>query len=220
VDGASLRAVVGVVPQQVHLFDGDVVANIAVGELEPQLERVMAVAGLLGITAFVEALPGGFHTPLGENGASLSGGERQRLAIARALYRDPQVLILDEATSSLDSVSERFVQRAIHRARAQGKTVIVIAHRLSTVMHADHIAVLAGGAVVEEGTHAELIRRGGAYRRLWAHQVPVAARVGAAGPSLSTGAQVRTIRQQWPPAARVPTREPVRPMSPPELEVP
>lgn len=174
VGNESLRRVVGVVPQQIDLFSGDVIDNVAVGEFEPDLRRVMDVARMLGITEFVEKLPNGFHTHLGENGATLSGGQRQRLAIARALYRQPEILILDEATSSLDSLSEQYVQTALRQLREQRKTVVVIAHRLSTVMHADKIVVLEAGAVVEEGTHAELLQREGCYFKLWQHQMPLA----------------------------------------------
>ncbi|HET7564059.1 MAG TPA: peptidase domain-containing ABC transporter, partial [Gemmatimonadaceae bacterium] len=153
----SLRRVVGVVPQQIELFAGSVLENIAVGDFQPDVRKVLDVCRLLGIAELIEALPGGLGAPLGEHGVNLSGGQRQRIAIARALYRDPQILILDEATSSLDTASERCVQRAIHSLVEAGKTVIVIAHRLSTVAHADKLVVLERGAVVEEGTPAELL---------------------------------------------------------------
>lgn len=166
----GLRAAVGVVPQRIDLFSGDVLANIAVGEADPDFGRVLRICDRLEITRFVEALPQGFRTPLGENGATISGGERQRLAIARALYRDPRVLLLDEATSSLDSVAERCVQRTLAELRAQGRTILVIAHRLATVAGADRIVVIERGKVAEVGAHAELLRRGGCYARLWRHQ--------------------------------------------------
>jgi len=175
ISNESLRRTVSVVPQQIDLFAGNVIDNVAVGDFEPDMKRILTLCRELGISDFVEQMPAGYHTHLGENGAALSGGQKQRIAIARALYRDPQVLILDEATSSLDSISEQFVQRAVHGFREQGRTVIMIAHRLSTVMGADKIVVLEKGQVVEEGTHADLLARGEHYRRLWRHQMPLLA---------------------------------------------
>jgi ABC-type bacteriocin transporter len=168
----SLRRTIGVVPQRIDLFAGNVVDNIALGDFEPDMRRVLDVCALLGISEFVERLPHGLQTELGENGASLSGGQRQRIAIARALYKQPRILILDEATSALDSTSEQYVQRAIQRLRAEGRTVIIIAHRLSTVMHADKIVVLKEGTLMEEGTHEELMARERHYFALWQHQFP------------------------------------------------
>lgn len=168
----SLRTVVGVVPQDVHLFAGNVIDNIAVGHLEPDMKRVMKICRELEITDFIERLPNGFNTFLGENGTNLSGGQRQRIAIARALYRKPEILILDEATSSLDSESEQHVQNAIALLRTQEKTIIVIAHRLSTIMNADKIAVLHDGKLIEEGSHNVLINKQGAYFNMWQKQFP------------------------------------------------
>jgi ATP-binding cassette subfamily B protein len=170
----SLRRVVSVVPQQIDLFTGTIVDNIAVGEVEPDIRRIIGICQQLGILDFVEKLPNGFATQLGERGAGLSGGQKQRLAIARALYRNPEILILDEATSALDTVSEQYVQQTLRQLRAAGKTVILIAHRLSTVMHADKIVVLAAGKLVEEGTHHQLIANEGAYHQLWQELMPVA----------------------------------------------
>lgn len=170
ISNRSLRAVISVVPQQIDLFSGNVRDNIALGEHTPDMKRILDISESLGIVEFVEKLPEGFNTYIGENGVSLSGGQRQRLAIARALYKEPEIIILDEATSSLDSVSERYVQDTLRSLRAKGKTIIVIAHRLSTVKSADKIVVMANGSVVEEGTHQELLARRQSYHHLWEQQ--------------------------------------------------
>ncbi|MCB9298096.1 MAG: peptidase domain-containing ABC transporter [Lewinellaceae bacterium] len=172
----SLRRWVSVVPQKLDLFAGNVIENIAVGELQPDVYRVMEVCRQLGLEEFIRSLPAEFNTYLGENGANLSGGQRQRLALARALYRDPEILILDEATSSLDSVSEEYVQRAVQALAQQGKTIVIIAHRLSTVMNADKILVLEKGRLKEQGAHQALLLRRGHYHRLWEKQFPPAVR--------------------------------------------
>lgn len=168
--GRSLRKVVSVVPQRIDLFTGNVIENIAVGELNPDMNKVLQVCEKLGMTNFVESLPNGFRTHIGENGANLSCGQKQRIAIARALYRDPEVLILDEATSSLDSLAETFVRDTIQLMREENKTVIVIAHRLSTIYLADRIVVLDKGNVIQEGTFAELSVVEGHFRQMWNHQ--------------------------------------------------
>ena len=169
----SLRKLVSVVPQHIDLFAGNVIENIAIGETQPDMKRIVSICQSLGIMSFVESLPQGFGTYLGENGASLSGGQKQRLAIARALYQQPEVLILDEATSSLDSASEEYVQNALSMLQAQGKTVIIIAHRLSTVCQADKICVLDKGKLVEEGNHHALLEGQGPYYELWRKQFPM-----------------------------------------------
>jgi ATP-binding cassette subfamily B protein len=169
IDNESLRRTVGVVPQHIDLFAATILENIAIGEFEPDAQRVLAISRQLGIAAFIEKLPGGYHTLLGEHGVNLSGGQRQRLAIARALYRDPEILILDEATSSLDPVSEQYVQSTITALREAGKTIIVIAHRLSTIMHADTIKVLQEGRLAGEGTHPQLLAQNPLYAKLWSH---------------------------------------------------
>jgi ATP-binding cassette, subfamily C, bacteriocin exporter len=170
VSSESLRRVVVAVPQQVHLFHATVIENIAVGDAEPDVKRLLELSNELGVTEFVEELPQGFHTVLREQGSDLSGGQRQRLAIARALYRKPRLLILDEATSSLDSLSEELVQTCLRRFQSHGGTVVIITHRLATVVRADNIILLDGGKAVEEGTHAELLRRRGHYAALWRAQ--------------------------------------------------
>jgi ATP-binding cassette subfamily B protein len=166
----SLRKCISVVPQRVDLFAGDIIENIALGEFSADMDRIMNICEKLGMIRFIEELPHGFNTWLGENGTNLSGGQRQRIAIARALYRDPEVLILDEATSSLDSVSEGFVKRAVEYLRKEGKTVIVIAHRLSTISLAGHVIVLDRGRLVQEGEFSELVMIEGPFREMWNHQ--------------------------------------------------
>jgi ATP-binding cassette, subfamily C, bacteriocin exporter len=167
VNPASLRKRIGVVPQQIDLFAGTILENIAVGEYEPDLKTVLRITRLLGITDFIEKLPMGFQTILGEHGVNLSGGQRQRLAIARALYREPDIIVLDEATSSLDPVSDQLVQDAVKTLRLEGKTILVIAHRLSTVMNSDKIVVLQEGQLIGEGTHGELLETSPVYAHLW-----------------------------------------------------
>ena len=164
---ASLRTLISIVPQRIDLMAGSVLENVAIGDPEPDVKRALEAARAAGIAEMIERLPAGFDTELGENGMTLSGGERQRLAIARALYRDPQILILDEATSSLDGRSVARVRRMMLEQRERGRTVIVIAHQLDLAIEADHVIVMREGAVVEQGTHADLIGRSGPYRSLW-----------------------------------------------------
>jgi len=168
----TLRESITSVPQQLNLFSGNVVDNIALGEYSPDFERILAIIKELGLNSFIERLPLGLNTYIGENGATLSGGEKQRLAIARALYRNPEIIILDEATSSLDSESELFVKKIINRLKSEKKTVIIIAHRLSTVIDADKIVVLENGEVIEEGDHRSLYVKGTHYHAMWEKQLP------------------------------------------------
>ncbi|HTJ64860.1 MAG TPA: ABC transporter transmembrane domain-containing protein [Alphaproteobacteria bacterium] len=164
----SLRAQMALVSQEVALFDDTILSNIAYGR--PGASEAEIVAAAKGAAAdFIEALPEGYQTRVGENGVKLSGGQRQRIAIARALLRGAPILLLDEATSSLDAESERIVQEALS-VLGQGRTVLVIAHRLSTVVNADLIYVMDRGRVAESGTHAELMRKGGLYSRLYGMQ--------------------------------------------------
>ena len=170
VSNESLRKLIGTVPQQIELFTGNVIENIALGDPSPDMDRINSLSDQLGIRDFVESLPHSFMTQVGEHGFSLSGGERQRIAIARALYKNPEILILDEATSSLDAISEKYVKQTLIELANQGKTIIIIAHRLSTVKNSDLIFVLENGKLAEAGEHKELITRNGVYKELWKEQ--------------------------------------------------
>ena len=165
VDPAELRSRFGLVPQDPVIFSADAAENIRYGQPDANDAEVRAAAEAAAATEFLDHLPDGIHTHLGERGVRLSGGQRQRIAIARAILRDPAFLLLDEATSALDAESEQLVQQALERLMAK-RTTIVIAHRLATVLVADRIVVMDRGEVVAEGTHAELIKRGGLYARL------------------------------------------------------
>jgi ATP-binding cassette subfamily B protein len=169
----SLRTMVSTVPQQLSLFSGNIVDNIAIGDLQPDMERIVSIVQQLGLIPFIEKLPNGFNTQIGENGTSLSGGEKQRLAIARAMYKNPEIFIFDEATSSLDSDSEQHVKSVIQDLKQQGKTIMIIAHRLSTVIDADKIAILENGVLIEEGTHSSLFKNGTRYYEMWQKQLPL-----------------------------------------------
>ncbi|TPW01427.1 MAG: ATP-binding cassette, subfamily B, bacterial MsbA, partial [Alphaproteobacteria bacterium] len=166
---ASLRRQIAVVTQDTVLFHDTVAGNIAYAMPGATRADVMRVASAANAHDFIQRMPQGYDTQIGERGMRLSGGERQRLAIARALLRDAPILILDEATSALDTASEALVQDAIQKLMA-GRTTIVIAHRLSTVRNADTILVLDRGRVVERGTHEELLRAGKLYARMWGLQ--------------------------------------------------
>ncbi len=170
IDNADLRSLVCVVPQKIDLFGGTILENIVLDDYEPDINKVLNICQDVGIMEFIESLPMGFNTNIGENGVQLSGGQRQRLAIVRALYRNPEILVLDEATSALDSESERSIKNIVSRLKEIGKTVILIAHRLGTVMNSDEIFVLKEGKLVEQGTHTELIERAGEYARFWKAQ--------------------------------------------------
>jgi subfamily B ATP-binding cassette protein MsbA len=163
---ASLRAQMALVSQDVVLFDDTIAANIAFGGTREATEaQIRAAAEAAFLLPFIESLPQGFATRIGENAVKLSGGQRQRLSIARALLKDAPILLLDEATSALDSESERYIQTSLERLM-HGRTTFVVAHRLSTIERADRIVVLEGGRVVEQGSHGELLAAGGLYAHL------------------------------------------------------
>jgi ATP-binding cassette subfamily B protein len=166
---AAVRARIGLVPQEPVVFAGDAWANIRYGRPEATDAEVRAAADAAHASEFLDRLPQGFATPLGERGVRLSGGQRQRIAIARAILRNPAVLLLDEATSALDGESERAVQQALE-VLMKGRTTLAIAHRLATILKADRIVVMDQGRIVEQGTHAELVRKSGLYARLAALQ--------------------------------------------------
>lgn len=170
----DLRRAIGLVSQDVFLFHGTVAENIAYGLPGADREAVIAAARAAEAHAFISALPRGYDTVVGERGQKLSGGQRQRVSIARAVLKDPPVLVLDEATSAVDNETEAAIQRSM-RIIARGRTIIVIAHRLSTIVDADRIYVLDGGRVVEQGNHEELLTCGGIYAALWRVQTGSAA---------------------------------------------
>lgn len=171
IDHTKIRKLISIVPQQVNLFSGSILENIALGEENMDIKKIVGLCQNLGISSFVEQLPNGYNTDIGENGALLSGGQKQRIALARALYRDPEILLLDEATSALDTDSEKLIQNYLMDWVGKGKTIICIAHRLSTIKNADLIYVLEKGKVLERGRHYELIEKNGNYKNLWNKQI-------------------------------------------------
>jgi subfamily B ATP-binding cassette protein MsbA len=163
---ASLRSQIGIVTQETVLFNDSVRNNIAYGQPHVSLKDVETAARMALAHEFIMEMPAGYNTVIGERGLRLSGGERQRIAIARAILKNAPILILDEATSALDSESEALVQSALHNLMT-GRTVVVIAHRLSTVRRADRIVVLEGGIIADAGAHDDLMKKLGTYRRLY-----------------------------------------------------
>jgi subfamily B ATP-binding cassette protein MsbA len=161
----ELRALMGIVTQESILFNDTIAANIAFGMEQPNRDRIIEAARVANAHEFIMALENGYDTVIGDRGARLSGGQRQRLSIARAVFKNPPILILDEATSALDTESEKLVQEALAHLM-ENRTSIVVAHRLSTIQHADLIVVLQQGEIVESGTHEGLMQSSGSYRRL------------------------------------------------------
>jgi ABC-type multidrug transport system fused ATPase/permease subunit len=171
---ASLRGQVAVVLQDSFLFNNTVSQNLLYGKPDATADELIAAARTANADDFITKLPEGFDTELGERGVKLSGGQKQRLALARAILADPKILILDEATSSVDAEAEYLIQQALERV-LKGRTALVIAHRLSTIRNADKILVLDSGRIVETGNHIELMQRGGLYSRLYQRQMELTA---------------------------------------------
>jgi ATP-binding cassette subfamily B protein len=165
----ELRNAIAYVPQEPFLFHRTIMENIRYGRLDATDEEVFSAAEKAHVTSFVQQLPEGYNTMIGEHGIKLSGGQRQRIAIARAIIKNAPILVLDEATSALDSESEKYIQAALWDLM-KGKTTIVVAHRLSTIQRMDKIIVLDNGEILEQGTHKKLVASGGAYAALWSHQ--------------------------------------------------
>jgi ATP-binding cassette subfamily B protein len=162
----DLRRAIALVSQDIYLFHGTVAENIAYGMADPNLDEIERAARLAEAAGFIDGLPQGYNTLVGERGQRLSGGQRQRIALARAILKDAPVLVLDEATAAVDNDTEAAIQRSLERI-TQNRTTVVIAHRLSTVRHADRIVVMENGMIVEQGCHDELLALGGVYQNLW-----------------------------------------------------
>jgi ATP-binding cassette subfamily B protein len=192
VQQSSVRSAIGIVPQDTVLFNDSIEYNIAYGRPDASKNEIIAAAKLAQIHDFVNALPEGYATPVGERGLKLSGGEKQRVAIARAILKNPRILIFDEATSALDSKSEKLIQAELEQISAD-RTTLTIAHRLSTIVAADEILVLEHGRITERGTHAELLAADGSYARMWALQQEERQQVAGSSPSADNGDERRVI---------------------------
>jgi len=192
VQQSSVRSAIGIVPQDTVLFNDSIEYNIAYGRPAASKDEIIAAAKLAQIHDFVNALPEGYATPVGERGLKLSGGEKQRVAIARAILKNPRILIFDEATSALDSQSEKLIQAELEQISAD-RTTLTIAHRLSTIVGADEILVLEQGRITERGTHAELLAADGSYARMWALQQEERQQVAGSASSADSGDERRVI---------------------------
>lgn len=166
----SWSQLVAMVPQQLELFNGSIAQNIALGDPEPNFQKISELVLALELQSLVDRLPGGIHSQIGENGLVLSGGQRQKIAIARALYRDPEILLLDEATSALDPETDRLIWKLLIELRDRGKTIITASHRLRSASQADRVLLLRDGRIAESGKHHELIKEHGLYKTMWEFQ--------------------------------------------------
>lgn len=171
VSSNSLRQAISIVPQSIVLFAGNVLENITIGDPKPDVHKVIKICKQLRISDFIETLPNGYNTYIGENGSALSEGQKQRIGIARALYKKFDILLMDEATSSLDGFSDSYVQEIIRELKKEDKTIVIITHKLSSITHADQIIVLKDGKLIEEGTHEQLLESDGYYHSIWKNQI-------------------------------------------------